>query len=259
MEEASSFKLFSDYENMSDLESLMNLIEDEDEFIKSSEGKSDEKRESEDESEDGDCEIISVSTGFERIKSITFNVSSNVSNSLKQIPQIPFQAKQSVQKSISEFFKKPKPIPEAEVEIVVKEDKMAKIEKPFTFPPLKKDIKEEKEIKFERSSHDRKFKVPKFKIIPETSFAVDAFNYGPIEGISAYFLTHFHSDHYKGLCNKFLEGSNGGSMLRLYCSEVTGNLVQKELKIRKEFIRTLKIGRMYSIEGIKVGVFDANQ
>ena len=41
----------------------------------------------------------------------------------------------------------------------------------------------------------------------------------------------FPPDHYKGLSNKlFIDGSRPGT--RLYCPEVTGNLVKKELRIR---------------------------
>ncbi|KAM4851868.1 DNA cross-link repair 1A protein [Thomomys bottae] len=96
----------------------------------------------------------------------------------------------------------------------------------------------------------RKRTCPFYKKIPGTGFTVDAFQYGMIEGCTAYFLTHFHSDHYAGLSKSFT--------YPIYCSEVTGNLLKNKLHVQEQYIHPLPMDTECTVNGIKVILLDAN-
>ncbi|XP_037352001.1 DNA cross-link repair 1A protein [Talpa occidentalis] len=96
----------------------------------------------------------------------------------------------------------------------------------------------------------RKRTCPFYKKIPGTGFTVDAFQYGPVEGCTAYFLTHFHSDHYAGLSKHFT--------LPVYCSEITGNLLKSKLHVQEQYIHPLPMDTKCTVNGISVVLLDAN-
>lgn len=91
---------------------------------------------------------------------------------------------------------------------------------------------------------------PEYKIIQDTKFAVDAFRFGSIKGVSHYFLTHYHADHYIGLTKKFAHP--------IYCGNVTGALVRKFISNSLD-IRTVDIGNPVIVEGVEITAIDANQ
>lgn len=95
---------------------------------------------------------------------------------------------------------------------------------------------------------------PFYKIMPGFSICVDAFRYGAVEGCKAYFLSHFHSDHYIGLTANWMHGP-------IYCSAVTGSLVKKQLRTAAKWVVELEFDKEYDIpgtDGAKVTMIPAN-
>ncbi|KAL2266637.1 hypothetical protein VTJ83DRAFT_5989 [Remersonia thermophila] len=83
---------------------------------------------------------------------------------------------------------------------------------------------------------------PFYKIMPGFSICVDAFRYGAVEGCKAYFLSHFHSDHYVGLSASWTHGP-------IYCSKVTAALVKSQLKTADKYVVELEFEKTVPIPG----------
>lgn len=95
---------------------------------------------------------------------------------------------------------------------------------------------------------------PFYKIMPGFFICVDAFRYGAVEGCRAYFLSHFHSDHYIGLTANWTHGP-------IYCSKVTGSLVKSQLKTAEKYVVELDFDRKVPVpgtEGVMVTMISAN-
>jgi DNA cross-link repair 1A protein len=95
---------------------------------------------------------------------------------------------------------------------------------------------------------------PFYKIMPGFSITVDAFRYGAVEGCNAYFLSHFHSDHYIGLSKSWCHGP-------IYCSRATGNLVRQQLRVDPKWIVDLDFETTFEVPdtgGVQVTMIPAN-
>ncbi|KAK6517823.1 hypothetical protein TWF506_005000 [Arthrobotrys conoides] len=107
-----------------------------------------------------------------------------------------------------------------------------------------------------RSRGKRSFQrtCPFYKILPNLNIAVDAFRYGAVEGTNAYFLSHFHSDHYIGLSSSWNHGP-------IYCSRVTANLCRRQLRVDPQYIKELEYEKRIEVPGTggaTVTMIDAN-
>ncbi|KAI0113983.1 DRMBL-domain-containing protein [Nemania sp. FL0031] len=95
---------------------------------------------------------------------------------------------------------------------------------------------------------------PFYKIMPGFFICVDAFRYGAVKGCNAYFLSHFHSDHYIGLTANWSHGP-------IYCSKVTGSLIKNQLKTASKYIKELEFEETVEVpgtEGVTVTMIPAN-
>lgn len=95
---------------------------------------------------------------------------------------------------------------------------------------------------------------PFYKIMPGLYICVDAFRYGKVEGQNAYFLSHFHSDHYIGLTSSWCHGP-------IYCSRVTANLVRQQLRVDPKWVVPLEFEKKVEIadtKGVSVTMIPAN-
>ncbi|EIN09596.1 DRMBL-domain-containing protein [Punctularia strigosozonata HHB-11173 SS5] len=97
-------------------------------------------------------------------------------------------------------------------------------------------------------------KAPFYKVMQGMPIAVDAFRYGSIPGVTAYFLTHAHSDHYTNLSSSWRSGP-------IYCSECTGKLIIHMLGVDRKWVHFLPFDQETTIPntgGVKVTLLDAN-
>ncbi|ESQ28710.1 hypothetical protein EUTSA_v10018010mg [Eutrema salsugineum] len=96
--------------------------------------------------------------------------------------------------------------------------------------------------------------IPQSKRIPKTNFIVDLFRFPPSSDSSssvAFFLSHFHSDHYSGLSPSWSRGI-------IFCSHKTSRLVKEILQVPSQFVFPLPMNQKVVIDGSEVVLIDAN-
>ncbi|KAJ7781839.1 DNA cross-link repair protein pso2/snm1 [Mycena maculata] len=105
-----------------------------------------------------------------------------------------------------------------------------------------------------RATKNNRRKAPFYKVMEGMPIAVDAFRYGCIPGVTAYFLTHAHSDHYTNLSSSWKHGP-------IYCSEGTANLIIHLLSVDKKWVHPLPMDVATVVPntgGVHVTLIEAN-
>ncbi|KAJ2106432.1 repair protein PSO2 SNM1 [Coemansia sp. S142-1] len=92
--------------------------------------------------------------------------------------------------------------------------------------------------------------LPDYKTMPGTTFTVDAFKYGSLDFCTAYFLTHFHSDHYGGL-------TKTGFLGHIYCSRITANCVTRKIGVSAKQVHPLPMNTRCIVQDVYVTLLDA--
>ncbi|KAG6906251.1 hypothetical protein DXG01_014969 [Tephrocybe rancida] len=114
-------------------------------------------------------------------------------------------------------------------------------------------VAEKRDFRPNKSNGGRR-KAPFYKVLQGMPIAVDAFRYGTIPGINAYFLTHAHSDHYTNLASNWKSGP-------IYCSEGTANLIIHMLSVDRKWVHPLPYDVPTEIPntgGVRVTLIEAN-
>jgi len=89
--------------------------------------------------------------------------------------------------------------------------------------------------------------------IPHTRFVVDSFVKSPdsVCNISAFFLTHWHYDHYRGLGPTFSYGP-------IYCSPTTARLLETITCVDPQWLVPKQLNEPFIVDQVKVTFLDAN-
>ncbi|AGO12721.1 AaceriADR250Cp [[Ashbya] aceris (nom. inval.)] len=77
----------------------------------------------------------------------------------------------------------------------------------------------------------------------DTTVVVDGFMYMDDPTVDAYFLSHFHADHYQGLSPSWKQGP-------LYCSAITARLAVHKFKIAQDMVTVLYPGIPHNISSV---------